>query len=103
MIVDMGILNKQCEIFKLCMLIVLAGVAFSQQVFFKFFVVSLCIFKVNETEKRINEIKLRKKRDELFVLSPSGYIYIYVVIEVYLQLFHCFSVYPHFYFSDREF
>lgn len=76
MIVDMGILNKQCEIYKLCMLIVLAGVAFSQQVFFKFFVVSLCIFKVNETEKRINEIKLRKKRDELFVLSPSGYIYI---------------------------
>lgn len=91
MIRDRGILNKQCKIYKLCTLIMLVGVS----CFFKFFIVSLC--KVSETEQDINEIKLRKKTDELFVLSPSGYIYIYIVTEVYLHLFQCFSVYSQFF------
>lgn len=100
----MGILNKQCEIYKLCTLIMLAGgVVFFSASFFKFFVVSLCVFKINETEQNISEIKLRKRGDELLVLSPSGYIYICVVTEVYLQLFQCFSVYPHFFLVTGNF
>lgn len=62
---------------------------------------SLC--KVSETEQDINEIKLRKRTDELFVLSPSGYIYIYVVTEVCLHLFQCFSVYSHFFLVIESF
>lgn len=77
---------------KLCTLIMLAGKVFSQQVLSSS-LLCLYIFKVNETEQNINEIKLRKKTDELFVLSPSGYIYIYFVTEVCLQLFQCFSVF----------
>lgn len=51
----------------------------------------------------INEIELKRKADEPFVLGPSGYIDIYVLTEVCLQLFQCFSVYPfNFFFSDRE-
>lgn len=42
----------------------------------------------------INEIELKRKADEPFVLGPSGYINIYVLTEVCLQLFQCFSVYP---------
>lgn len=101
-IIVMDILNKQCEIYKLCTLIMLAGgVVFSQKVLS--FVVSLWIFKINETEQNISEIRLRKKIDELLVLSPSGYIYICVVTEVYLQLFQCFSVYPLFFWVAGKF
>lgn len=42
-IIDMDILNKQCEIDKLCTLIMLAGVAFSQQVFSSS-LLSVCAF-----------------------------------------------------------
>lgn len=91
-IVDIGILNKQCRIYKPCTLIVLVGSVFSQRVF----QVLYCVCVLKQIRQNTNEIKLRRKTDELFVLSPSGYIFIYicVVIEVCLQLFWHFSVFP---------
>lgn len=75
---------KQCEIYKLCTLIMLAGVVFFSASFSSF-LLCLFVFKVNEPRQNINEIKLRKKIDELIVLSPSGYI-IYICCNRSLSL-----------------